>query len=78
MKQSKKSSKSHARAPGMTQVSISLPQRLVDKVDRLADFEKRSRSNYIASILEGLREEASFEAEPFLQAAEPKSEFQEN
>lgn len=48
----KESKKSHSRAHGMTQISISLPQRLVDKIDELAEVEKRSRSNYIAYIID--------------------------
>ncbi len=48
----KESKKSHSRAHGMTQISISLPQRLVDKIDQLAEEAKRSRSNYIAYIVD--------------------------
>ena len=49
-----KKKKSHARAPGMTQISISLPESLVDKIDRLADIDNRNRSNFIATYLEKL------------------------
>jgi len=66
--------KSHARAPGMTQISISLPKRLVDKVDRLSGNENRSRSNYIAHILDRIPEAENGEV-PFLKAAEPKEAF---
>lgn len=39
------------RAQGMTQISISLPQSLVEKIDRMADAESRNRSNYIATVM---------------------------
>lgn len=52
MAKENKNKKSHSRAHGMTQISISLPQRLVDKIDQLAEVEKRSRSNYIAYIVD--------------------------
>lgn len=52
MAKESKNKKSHSRAHGMTQISISLPQRLVDKIDQLAEVEKRSRSNYIAYIVD--------------------------
>ena len=71
----KENKKSHTRAPGMTQISISLPQRLVDKIDQLAEIEKRSRSNYIAFIVDGLPIPQSEQSVPFLQAAEPKQAF---
>ena len=51
-----KNKKSHSRAIGMTQISISLPQDLVDKIDYLAEEDKRSRSNYIAYIIQSLPE----------------------
>lgn len=44
----------HGRAPGKTQISISLPQDLVEKIDRLAATENRNRSNFIATHLESL------------------------
>ncbi|MEM9226730.1 MAG: ribbon-helix-helix domain-containing protein [Verrucomicrobiota bacterium] len=44
----------HGRAPGKTQISISLPQNLVEKIDKLADEENRNRSNFIATHLERL------------------------
>lgn len=69
----KEKEKKHTRAPGMTQISISLPVDLVDKVDRLADAESRSRSNYIAWVLDRLPE-PSVKAD-FLHAAEPRSKF---
>lgn len=51
-----KEKKSHSRAIGMTQISISLPQSLVEKIDNLADEDKRSRSNYIAKVIQNLPE----------------------
>jgi len=53
----------------MTQVSISIPKRLVDKVDRLAKVERRSRSNYIVKVLEDIPEEI------YLEAAEREEQF---
>ena len=57
----------HGRAPGKTQISISLPQDLVEKIDQLADAENRNRSNFIATHLERLA--GDFEA------AEPGTKF---
>jgi metal-responsive CopG/Arc/MetJ family transcriptional regulator len=39
------------RAPGETQISISLPASLVGKIDAMADAENRNRSNFIANVL---------------------------
>ncbi|MBC2592667.1 ribbon-helix-helix protein, CopG family [Ruficoccus amylovorans] len=44
----------HGRAPGKTQISISLPAALVAKIDRLAEEENRNRSNFIATEMEKL------------------------
>ena len=41
----------NGRAAGQTQISISLPQELVDRIDQLAEIENRSRSNFIVSAL---------------------------
>jgi metal-responsive CopG/Arc/MetJ family transcriptional regulator len=49
-----KKRKARARAPGMTQISISLPEGLVGKIDEMADAENRNRSNFIATVLEDL------------------------
>jgi len=46
------------RAVGKTQISISLPEDLVAKIDRLADAQNRNRSNYIATVLEELTEKS--------------------
>lgn len=54
----------HGRAPGKTQISISLPQNLVEKIDELAAFENRNRSNFIATHLERLAETVDAVAEP--------------
>jgi len=35
-----------------TQISISLPQELVDRIDAVAQQENRNRSNFIATKLE--------------------------
>lgn len=44
----------HGRAPGKTQISISLPQNLVERIDQMAETENRNRSNFIATHLEKL------------------------
>jgi len=43
-----------ARAKGMTQISISLPEGLIGKIDAMADAENRNRSNFIANTLQAL------------------------
>lgn len=65
----KENKKSHSRAIGMTQISISLPQDLVDKIDNLAKEDKRSRSNYIAYIIQNLPESNANIA--FIKGSEP-------
>ena len=47
----------NGRAPGKTQISISLPQALVDRIDRLADAQNRNRSNFIANELSRICDE---------------------
>lgn len=42
------------RAPGKTQISISLPEDLVGKIDKMADLENRNRSNFVATHFERL------------------------
>lgn len=59
----------HGRAPGKTQISISLPQNLVEKIDELASLENRNRSNFIATHLERLAEGVE------VVAAEPEKAF---
>ena len=46
------------RAPGKTQISISLPTDLIEKVDKLAAAQNRNRSNFIATALGSLSEES--------------------
>ena len=49
----KKSKKTKSpRAPGETQISISLPSDLVGKIDQMADAENRNRSNFIAKVFQ--------------------------
>lgn len=44
-------SSTHGRAPGKTQISISLSESLVKGIDKLAAVENRNRSNYISNVL---------------------------
>jgi len=46
----------------MTQISISLPEGLVGKIDEMADAENRNRSNFIATVLESLSGERGIKA----------------
>ncbi len=46
------------RAPGMTQISISLPQKLVEQIDILANEQNRNRSNFIVNSLSNLAKES--------------------
>lgn len=62
--------KKRAKTIGKTQISISLPLNLVTKIDRLADVENRNRSNFIATQLEKLADEADL-----IEANEPKAAF---
>lgn len=49
----------------MTQISISLPEALVDKIDEIAATDNRNRSNFISTYLEQLaREQGGMAAEP--------------
>ena len=49
----KKSKKTKSpRAPGESQISISLPVGLVGKIDDMANAENRNRSNFIANVLQ--------------------------
>jgi metal-responsive CopG/Arc/MetJ family transcriptional regulator len=49
----KKSKKTKSpRAPGMAQISISIPASLVGKIDAMADAENRNRSNFMANVLQ--------------------------
>lgn len=42
---------------GMTQISISLPTRLVDEIDKMAEMDNRNRSNFIANMLDNMARE---------------------
>lgn len=50
----------HQRAPGKTQISISLPEDLVSKIDKLAAADNRNRSNFIATALEAICAESTY------------------
>lgn len=63
----KKTTSNHGRAPGKTQISISLPEDLVNKIDKIADVENRNRSNFIATHLEQMAD--------IQEAAEPAGTF---
>lgn len=52
----KRASRTPKRSPGMTQISISLPEKIVAEVDKLASAENRNRSNFIANYLKRLTE----------------------
>ncbi len=60
------------RHPGMTQISISLPQDLVERVDEAAKADRRNRSNFIANCLEMV---LSGSIQQGLQVAEPAQAF---
>ena len=62
--------KNSNKLSGKTQISISLPLNLVAKIDELADVENRNRSNFIATELEKLADDAEL-----IQANEPKAMF---
>jgi hypothetical protein len=51
-----KKRKSHARAPGETQITISLPQSLKDELTALARQDERSRSKWIVRELKKIIE----------------------
>jgi metal-responsive CopG/Arc/MetJ family transcriptional regulator len=57
-----KKRKIRARASGMTQISISLPETSVGLIDQMADAENRNRSNFIATVLEDLAKKKGIEA----------------
>lgn len=46
-----KGKKNHGRAEDQTQISLSLPKNLLDKISRLAEASERSRSNWIVWAL---------------------------
>ena len=47
----------------MTQISISLPQALVEQIDKMAEMDSRNRSNFIAKTLQDLAKDFSSVAE---------------
>ena len=49
--------KGSTKVPGMTQISISLPQELVKQIDEMARLDNRNRSNFIANSLQNLAKE---------------------
>ena len=57
--------KGSGKTVGMTQISISLPQSLVEQIDKMAENDNRNRSNFIANTLQNL-------ARDFMNVAEPK------
>ena len=59
-----KKRKIRARAQGMTQISMSLPEALVGKIDEMAAAENRNRSNFIATVLEDLAEARGAKGQP--------------
>jgi len=44
------------KVKGITPVSISLPEELVAKIDRMAAAQNRNRSNFIAVVMKELAE----------------------
>ena len=54
-----KKSKETKRAAGMTQISISIPQKLVDDIDKIAAKVNRNRSNFIATSLQEISDQKS-------------------
>ncbi|MFR6032648.1 MAG: ribbon-helix-helix protein, CopG family [Bacilli bacterium] len=52
----------------MTQISISLPQNLVEQIDKMAEIDNRNRSNFIANTLQNL-------AKDFMSVAESKKKL---
>ena len=49
--------KGSGKMVGMTQISISLPESLVQQIDELAKMDNRNRSNFIANTLQNLARE---------------------
>ena len=50
--------KGSGKIAGMTQISISLPQDLVKKIDEMAKLDNRNRSNFIANSLQNMAKES--------------------
>ena len=51
--------KGSTKVVGMTQISISLPQALVEQIDKMAEMDSRNRSNFIAKTLQDLAKDFS-------------------
>lgn len=51
----KKSEKTASK--NMTQISISLPKKLVDIIDKMGELENRNRSNFISNTLSNIAKE---------------------
>ena len=51
MAKKSKKTRTPARAKGSTMISISLPEKLISKIDQMAEAENRNRSNFIANAL---------------------------
>ena len=60
--------KGSVKTVGMTQISISLPQNLVEQIDKMAEIDNRNRSNFIANTLQNL-------AKDFMSVAESKKKL---
>jgi len=45
------------RDESVTAISISLPHALIEKIDKMADAENRSRSNFIANVMAKISKE---------------------
>jgi len=60
--------KGSGKTLGMTQISISLPQNLVEQIDKMAEVDNRNRSNFIANTLQNL-------AKDFMGVAESKKKL---
>lgn len=60
--------KGSGKTVGMTQISISLPQNLVEQIDKMAEIDNRNRSNFIANTLQNL-------AKDFMSVAESRKKL---
>lgn len=60
--------KGSGKTVGMTQISISLPQNLVEQIDKMAEIDNRNRSNFIANTLQN-------HAKDFMSVAESKKKL---
>lgn len=64
------------RSPDQTQISISLPRTLVERIDKAATAENRNRSNFIATVLQqhlGVEEEEPQPAKVASKPSKPES-----